>query len=84
MSKHHVADRGERRPLAGDLCTCGRPAILVFTGGQWGDTGWCGLESVPQLRPCAFCGEDVDHEGRCPRYAVNPSARDRLGPGLPL
>jgi hypothetical protein len=34
---------GERSSQLGELCTCGRPARVVFLGGRFVDTGWCGF-----------------------------------------
>jgi len=65
---------GQRPAEAGEVCTCGRPAVAVFTGGQYGDTGYCGLpDGGEQDGPCPFCGGDR-HESRCPRYTLTGGA----------
>ena len=53
----------QRAAQTGELCTCGRLAILVFEGGLFGDTGYCGRSDGGE-RPdgvCVFCGDEVDH-----------------------
>lgn len=32
-----------RTAAPGELCTCGRPAVVVFTT-ERGEAGWCGIE----------------------------------------
>jgi hypothetical protein len=62
---------GERPAMAGELCVCGRPAVVVFEGGRWGATGWCGLsDGGARGGLCPFCG-DQRHEGRCPSYTLH-------------
>jgi len=66
--------KGQRPAEAGEVCTCGRPAVTVFVGGQYGDTGYCGLpDGGNRSGSCPFCG-DARHEGRCPRYALTGGA----------
>jgi prepilin-type N-terminal cleavage/methylation domain-containing protein len=31
-----------REPRPGELCSCGRPAVLVYLTDNFGDVGWCG------------------------------------------
>ncbi|SCL43126.1 hypothetical protein GA0074692_6774 [Micromonospora pallida] len=62
---------GERLAEPGERCTCGRAAVKVFTGGPWGDTGYCGLPDGGQRGPCTFCG-GPRHQGRCPVYKLRP------------
>ena len=62
---------GQRPAEPGERCTCGRPAVLVFTGGPHGDTGYCGTpDGGDRSAPCPSCDGDR-HEGRCPAYRVN-------------
>lgn len=61
----------ERPAEAGELCTCGRQAIVVFRGSVFGDTGWCGQDLGATEGPCPFCGEPR-HLGRCPHYQLRP------------
>jgi hypothetical protein len=62
----------QRPAEPGEVCTCGRSAVVVFTGGRYGDTGWCGLpDGGNRSGPCPFCG-GTRHEGRCPQYKLKP------------
>lgn len=64
---------GKRPAVPGEVCTCGRPARVVFTGGPFGDTGYCGLpDGGNRVGPCPFCG-GKRHGGRCARYEVRPA-----------
>lgn len=65
-----------RRPARpGEVCTCGRPARVVFASPAFGEVGTC-LSSEPrkQVRPCPFCGTTGSHGGEaiCPAYRVSP------------
>jgi len=52
----------------GERCTCGRPDIVVFLGGQHDDTDYC----APSNRmDCAWC-DQPRHESRCPAYRLRP------------
>jgi hypothetical protein len=63
--------RRERRAEAGELCTCGRPAVVVFVTERFGETGWCGTNDGGAKGPCWFCGDGVGHDGlRCRRYRL--------------
>jgi len=59
----NVVSEGVRRAEPGELCTCGRQAIEVYTGGRFGDTGGCGLPDggAPVEGACTFCGDVIDH-----------------------
>ncbi|MDH6460874.1 hypothetical protein M2302_001040 [Micromonospora sp. A200] len=74
-----MTTHGERPAEPGEVCTCGRPAVKVFTGGPWGDTGYCGLPVGGQSGPCAFCGGPRHESERCPSYQVRPSAAEQTG-----
>jgi hypothetical protein len=65
------AGNGRERPaVAGELCVCGRPATVVFEGGQFGPTGWCGRsDGGARGGLCPFCGGQR-HGGRCPIYTL--------------
>jgi hypothetical protein len=61
-----VTDRPAR---PGELCTCGRPARVVFLHGSLA-TGYCGLpDGGARNGPCPFCGQGR-HEYRCPDYTL--------------
>jgi hypothetical protein len=69
----------QRRAEPGELCTCGRPAVVVFLHGRHGPTGWCGTgDGGDQTGPCPFCGGSR-HEGRCPQYRLHPQQGDGNG-----
>ncbi|MDH6461764.1 hypothetical protein M2302_001939 [Micromonospora sp. A200] len=67
----------ERAAEPGEVCTCGRPAVKVFTGGPFGDTGYCGLPDGGQAGPCPFCGGPRHQSERCPQYRLRPAGGDR-------
>jgi hypothetical protein len=72
---------GSRPAEPGELCPCGRPAMVVTVGGRFGDTGDCGLDDRV-VRPdgvCVFCGDTVDHV----HYAAAERAAGRPGPPEP-
>ncbi|MGW5361560.1 hypothetical protein [Actinopolymorpha pittospori] len=63
----------ERTAHPGEVCTCGRPALVVLTGTKWGPIGWCGLSDGGDLKgPCPFCGGPRHDLGRCPHYELRP------------
>lgn len=65
-----AGDVRERPAIAGELCICGRSAVVVFEGGQFGPTGWCGLaDGGARGGVCPFC-RARRHKGRCPSYTV--------------
>jgi hypothetical protein len=68
----------ERDAVPGELCTCGRDAVVVVALHD-GEIGWCGLSSeLAPVRPCRFCGAREPHRNewgemvRCPSYRVFP------------
>jgi hypothetical protein len=64
---------GERRAEPGELCTCGRQAIVVYLGSVFGPTGDCSIrDGGDQTGPCPFCGgpRHSELEGRCPHYRL--------------
>lgn len=66
---------GQRRAVAGEVCTCGRPAVTVFLSDEWGETGYCGIEGrKPEI--CPFCGSN-QCTGRCPEYRIRPADEDQ-------
>jgi hypothetical protein len=62
----------QRPAQPGELCTCGRPALIVFLTERWGPTGWCGITDGGATRPCVFCNGPAHHGQRCPRYQLRP------------
>ena len=62
---------GQRPAEPGEVCTCGRPAVIVYVGGAFGETGYCGRQRRT-ARSCPWC-PDGPHDGaRCPAYRVRP------------
>jgi hypothetical protein len=63
-----------QRPAApGELCTCGRQAIVVYLGSVFGPTGYCGIpDGGDHTGPCPFCGgpRHTEPYGRCPDYRL--------------
>lgn len=68
-----------QRPAApGELCTCGRPAVVVYSGGAFPDAGYCGIEGSMRLPvlPCPWCGSTEAHTeswgdpAKCPDYQL--------------
>ena len=63
----------QRPAAAGERCTCGRLAVIVFVTDEWGEVGWCGSSDGGRLGPCVFCGAAGGHtEGRCPANQLRP------------
>jgi hypothetical protein len=66
--------RPSERPAApGELCTCGRQAIVVYLGSVFGPTGYCGIpDGGDTTGPCPFCRgpRHQEPEGRCPHYRL--------------
>jgi hypothetical protein len=61
----------ERPAAAGERCTCGRPAIVVYLGSVFGPTGYCGIaDGGDRAGPCPFCGGPCHQSGRCPDYRL--------------
>jgi hypothetical protein len=64
----------ERPAEQGELCTCGRQAIVVYLGTAFGETGDCGIrDGGDRTGPCPFCGSGR-HEDRCPDYRLRLNA----------
>lgn len=42
----------ERPAAPGERCTCGRPAILVYTTDDYGPIGFCGISDGGAKGPC--------------------------------
>ena len=63
----------ERPAAPGELCTCGRQAIVVYLGSVFGPTGYCGIpDGGDHTGPCPFCGgpRHTEPSGRCPDYRL--------------
>ncbi|MDX3232973.1 hypothetical protein [Streptomyces sp. ME19-01-6] len=77
-----MTDSTERRAAPGELCTCGRPAIVVYSNAEFGEAGYCGIEGsqARPVLPCPWCGSAEPHTapwgdpGKCPDYQLRPSA----------
>jgi hypothetical protein len=67
----------QRPAEPGELCTCGRQAVVVYLGGEYGPTGDCGIrDGGARSGPCPFCGgpRHGELEGRCPPYRLRLTA----------
>jgi hypothetical protein len=69
------APPSERPAEPGELCTCGRQAIVVYLGSEWGPTGACLIQDGGSRQgPCPWCGDPRPprdaHGGRCPQYRL--------------
>jgi hypothetical protein len=63
-----TADQRPAEP--GELCTCGRPAWIVYLTSTFGPIGYCGRsDGGDQTGPCPFCGQPR-HPDRCPDYRL--------------
>jgi hypothetical protein len=63
----------ERPAAPGERCTCGRQATVVYLGGVFGPTGYCGIgDGGDRAGPCPFCGgpRHPAWAGRCPDYRL--------------
>jgi len=78
----------ERPTTAGEHCTCGRQAVVVFITEAWGEVGWCGHSDGARRGRCVFCSDPAGHpEERCLLCSLRPdtlfyqSLRPDSGPG---
>ena len=69
----------EQRPAEpGELCTCGRQAVMVYPTGEHGEVGHCGIDGAAfrPVLPCPWCGTSEPHKAswgdpaRCPDYQL--------------
>jgi hypothetical protein len=73
-----MTDSTQRPAEPGELCTCGRPAVVVFSNEEFGDVGYCGIEGSQgrPVLPCPWCGSTKMHTapwgdpGKCPDYQL--------------
>jgi hypothetical protein len=69
----------ERPAQPGELCTCGRSAIVVYRSDLFGEVGYCGIADGGQRTgPCPFCGgpRHTQDAGRCPLYRLRLDPTD--------
>lgn len=77
----------ERPAQPGELCTCGHPAVVVYSNERFGEVGYCGAPGSARIAvsPCPFCGARFPHKTswgdpeRCPDYQLIPPAVWRDG-----
>jgi hypothetical protein len=71
----------ERPAEPGELCTCGRPARVVYLTERFGEVGHCGASGPAPVLPCPFCGTVEPHRetwgdsARCPAYRLRPETK---------
>jgi hypothetical protein len=76
-----TSDHTERPAQPGELCTCGRPARVVYLTKRFGEVGHCGLSNPAPALPCPFCGATEPHRepwgdsARCPDYRLRPETK---------
>jgi hypothetical protein len=73
-----AAIAGERPAEPGQLCSCGRQAVVVFLTERFGPVGWCGVSDGG--RRCPFCGRGGHGEQRCPAYTLRPAPPEEEQP----
>jgi hypothetical protein len=77
----------ERRAELGELCTCGRQALIVYLTEAHGAVGYCGLADGggTPIVPCPWCGAGphLAESAKCPAYQVRPPAQVRTAPAEP-
>ncbi|MGW0227390.1 hypothetical protein ACWDWO_03670 [Actinopolymorpha singaporensis] len=70
---YHGGGFSERVATRGELCLCGRPALVVFAIGDAAPFGWCLFnDGGAQFGPCPFCGGPRHTCERCPDYELAP------------
>lgn len=69
---------GTRLGVPGELCTCGRQAVEVFST-EFGLVGYCGVaDGGNDVGPCPFCSSPRKHfdesgiPARCSQYRLRP------------
>ena len=71
---------GQRLAERGELCTCGRSAVIVYLT-ERGAFGYCGLpDGGVRTLPCPWCGVTRHRTAwgdptRCPDYALRAPAQ---------
>jgi hypothetical protein len=64
----------ERPAEPGELCTCGRQAVVVYLTERFGPIGYCGIsDGGGRIEPCPFCGGPGHRGERCPAYRLRPA-----------
>jgi hypothetical protein len=72
----------QRSAEPGELCTCGRQAVIVFHSEEFGDVGYCGIDGAAfdPVLPCPWCASSEPHKAswgdpaRCPDYTLRPGS----------
>ncbi|MYS32898.1 hypothetical protein K388_07093 [Streptomyces sp. KhCrAH-43] len=70
-----------RDAMPGELCGCGRQAVVVYPG----NGGFCGNSQARTVLPCVWCGTMKPHTaisggpGSCPNYRLRAPTGPRLG-----
>jgi hypothetical protein len=69
-----VSPETERPAEPGELCSCGRQAVVVILTGRYGPVGWCGISDGGRRDGlCPFCGGPRHGSSQlCPAYTLRP------------
>jgi hypothetical protein len=79
----------EQQPAQpGELCTCGRQAVTVYSTEQYGDVGHCGIDGAASrpVLPCPWCGTSEPHKQpwgdptKCPDYRLRVDRSEEDSP----
>ena len=78
----HPMDTEQRAAEAGELCTCGRQAVIVYVTEEHGEVGYCGIDGAAgrPVLPCPWCGSSEPHKvpwrdpGKCSKYRLRAAA----------
>ncbi len=66
---------GEVLPEPGEICSCGRPAAVVYVSDDFGRVGDCGIPNAAALEPCADPACEIEERGRHDRRWCTPERR---------
>lgn len=78
-------DTQQRPAVPGELCTCGRQTVTVYSNERFGDAGHCGIEGAASnpVLPCPWCGTREAHKAswgdptKCPSYQLRAPVGDK-------
>jgi integrase len=69
----------EHTAADGELCTCGRQAVIVYVHDDGRETDYCGRpDGGATAGPCPFCGGERHSSGPCPKYRPRLVEKSRI------